>query len=79
MITCEETSILFSEKMDVSLSPGKRLLMKIHLIMCKKCALVKDQLNVLRKVFLGLVEATSIDEIKMPDLSINRIKKEFLE
>jgi hypothetical protein len=36
-------------------------------------------MNVLRKVFLGLEDATSKDEIKMPDSSINRIKKELRE
>lgn len=79
MLTCEEASTLLSEKMDVSLSPAKRMLLQTHLIMCKKCTAVKDQMNVLRKVFLGLEDATSKDEIKMPDSSINRIKKELRE
>ena len=79
MLTCEEASTLLSDKMGASLYPVKRLLLKTQLIMCKKCTAVKDQMIVLRKVFLGLEDATSKDEIKMPDSSINRIKKELRE
>ena len=61
--------------MAVSLSLQKRLLLKTHLKMCNKCNAVKNQMKMLRKVFLGLEDATSKDEIKMPDSSIMRIKK----
>ena len=79
MITCEEASTLLSEKIDVPLSPAKRLLLQTHLLMCRKCTLFKGQLNSLRKVFLGLEDASSKDEIKMPDSSRDRIKQKLRE
>lgn len=75
MTTCEETSILLSENMDVSLSKRKRLLLMTHLMMCRKCKSVKRQLYALREIFFGLGDAASADEIKMPESSTARIKK----
>jgi len=67
MLTCEEASLLLSEKMDVSLSPIKRLLLQTHLLMCRKCTAVKEQMLALRKIFLGLDDASANEEIKLPD------------
>jgi hypothetical protein len=75
MTTCEETSILLSENMDVSLSKRKRLLLMAHLMMCRKCKSVKRQLYALREIFFGLGDAASADEIKMPESSKAQIKK----
>jgi predicted anti-sigma-YlaC factor YlaD len=79
MITCEEASTLLSEKMDVPLSPAKRLLLQTHLLMCRKCTSVKKQMNSLRQVFLGLEDASSKDEINMPDSARDRIKQKLRE
>jgi len=75
MITCQEASESLSAKMDVPLPLAKRLLLQTHLLMCRKCTLFKSQMNALRKVFLGLEDASSKDEIKMPDSSKAHIKK----
>ena len=74
MITCEETAILLSENVDVSLSKGKRLLLMTHIMMCRECKSVKRQLYALREIFFGLGDATSADEIKMSESSKARIK-----
>ena len=79
MLTCEEASLLLSEKMDVSLSPIKRLLLQTHLLMCRKCTAVKEQMLALRKIFQGLDDASANEEIKLPDESRERIKQTLRE
>ena len=79
MITCKEASTLLSEKMDVSLSPAKRFFLQSHLLMCRKCTAVREQLKALRKVFLGLEDASTKDELKLPDSTRERIKQTLRE
>ena len=53
--------------MDVQLSPAKQLLLRMHLILCRKCSVVAQQIKALRKVFIGLEDASSQDEIRSPE------------
>ena len=50
--------------MDVQLSPAKQLLLRMHLILCRKCSVVAQQMKALRKVFIGLEAASAQDEIR---------------
>ena len=79
MITCEEASTLLSAEMDVPISTTKRLLLRMHLMMCRKCISVKHQILSMRKVYLGLEDASSKDEIKMTASSRDRIKQTLRE
>ena len=53
--------------MDVQLTPAKQLLLRMQLILCRKCSVVAQQMKVLRKVFIGLETASSQDEIRSPE------------
>ena len=44
----------------------------------KKCTSVKQQILLMRKVFLGLEDASSKDEIKMTASTRDRIKQTLL-
>ena len=79
MITCEEASTLLSAEMDVPIYTTKRILLRMHLMMCRKCTSVKQQILSMQKVFLGLEDASSKDEIKMTASSRDRIKQTLLE
>jgi hypothetical protein len=79
MITCEEVSTLLSAEMDIPISTTKRILLRMHLMMCRKCTSVKQQILSMRKVFPGLEDASSKDEIKMTTSSRDRIKQTLLE
>ena len=57
MITCEEVSTLLSAEMDVSISATKRILLRMYLMIRKKCTSVKQQILLMRRVFLGLEDA----------------------
>lgn len=79
MITCEETALQLSEKMDVSLSPAKRFLLQVHLMMCRKCADFGQQMKSLRDIFLGLEKASSQDQTGLPEESRKRIQQALLQ
>ena len=61
--------------MDVQLSPAKQLLLRMHLILCRKCSVVSQQIEALRKVFIGLEAASSQDEIRSPESFQKRIQQ----
>ncbi|MBS1254948.1 MAG: hypothetical protein MAG581_00745 [Deltaproteobacteria bacterium] len=79
MITCEETASLLSEKMDVSLSPTQRILLQVHMMMCRSCAEFGQQMRSLRDIFLGLEGASSQDQAGLPEESRKRIKQALLQ
>ena len=61
--------------MDVEISPAKQLLLWMHLILCRKCSVVAQQMKALRKVFIGLEAASSQDEIRSPESFQKRIQQ----
>ena len=61
--------------MDVKLTPAKQLLLRMQLILCRKCSGVAQQMKALRKVFIGLEAASSQDEIRSP----GSLKKHILQ
>ena len=61
--------------MDVQLSLGKQFLLRMHLILCRKCSVVTQQMKALRKVFIGLEAASSQDEIRSPEFFQKRIQQ----
>ena len=61
--------------MDVQLSPAKQLLLRMHLILCRKCSVLSQQMKALRKVFIGLEAASSQDEIRSPESFQKRIQQ----
>ena len=47
----------------------------MHLILCRKCSVVAQQMKALRKVFIGLEAASSQDEIRSPESFQKRIQQ----
>jgi hypothetical protein len=58
MLSCRDVTRLISESMDHSLPLGKRIGMRIHLLMCKFCARYERQLLLIRDTArrLGAIE-----------------------
>jgi len=50
IFNCQHVARLVSESMDHKLSPGRRLGVRFHLLMCNHCARYKKQLNFIRRV-----------------------------
>jgi hypothetical protein len=49
MLSCRDVTQLISESMDTSLPIGKRLGVRVHLLMCKFCARYERQLLLIRE------------------------------
>jgi hypothetical protein len=49
MLSCKDVTQLLSEAMDRSLPPGKRIGVRLHLLICKFCARYERQLLLIRE------------------------------
>lgn len=49
MLSCRDVTQLISESMDTSLPIGKRIGMRLHLLMCKFCTRYERQLLLIRE------------------------------
>lgn len=59
MLSCKDVTKLLSESMDRSLPLGKRIGVRLHLIICKWCARYERQLLLIRETARRL--ATTLD------------------
>jgi len=50
MLSCKEVTRLVSEGMDRRLSLGRRIAVRIHLVMCKFCSRYRRQILLMREV-----------------------------
>jgi hypothetical protein len=55
MLSCKDVTQLISESMDTSLPIGKRIGMRLHLLMCKFCSRYERQLLLIRDTLRYLV------------------------
>lgn len=55
MLSCKDVTQLISESMDTSLPVGKRIGVRIHLLMCRFCARYERQLLLIRETLRRLV------------------------
>lgn len=55
MLSCRDVTQLISRSMDTSLPIGKRIGVRIHLLMCKFCARYERQLLLIRETLRRLV------------------------
>ena len=55
MLSCKDVTRLLSESMDHSLPLGKRIGVRLHLLICKFCARYKRQLLLIRETVRRLV------------------------
>ncbi len=78
MPNCKEMAFLLSEGLDHRLPLIKRLLLKIHLMMCKACKNYKRQmfaLRILSRVYFKSLERFS----KTPSDSLSEISKKKMK
>ena len=73
MITCEEASRLISESLDRKLPMGRRIALRIHLLMCKLCPRFLQQMLFLKEASDHYKE--EIEEDSSYSLSINAREK----
>lgn len=67
MFNCNDVSEKVSRSMDQPLPLGERMMIAIHLGMCKYCRRFRDQLQILRKA-IRLQEPTGGDTDPLPVL-----------
>jgi hypothetical protein len=75
MLSCKDVTQLLSESMDASLPIGKRVGVRLHLLICKFCLRYKRQLLLIRETARRLA---AIDDIPGETLSAEareRIRK----
>ena len=68
MFNCKEVSMMVSESMDRKLPIHHRLLIAVHLLMCKYCNRFKKQLQILRHA-IGLEDIHEEVLDRFPSLS----------
>ena len=73
MITCEEASRLISESLDRKHPMGRRIALRIHLLMCKLCPRFLQQMLFLKEASDHYKE--EIEEDSSYSLSINAREK----
>ncbi len=63
MLSCKDVTRLLSESMDTSLPIGRRIGVRLHLLMCGFCARYERQLNLIRGAarHLAAVEEMPVD------------------
>lgn len=69
MLTCKEVTKLVSKSLDQDLPLGKRIAVRIHLMMCKYCARFKKQMMFLHRMAKELSEKAEYEYPDMPPLS----------
>jgi hypothetical protein len=79
MLVCRDVTRLISESMDTSLPIGKRIGVRIHLLMCKFCARYERQLLLIRETLRRLVAAEDQPEgpagVTLSEEARERIRK----
>lgn len=54
MLSCKDATRLISESMDTALPVGKRIVVRIHLLVCRFCARYERQLLLIRETLRRL-------------------------
>ena len=62
MYSCEEASRLSSRAMEEPLTPTERVLLRMHLMMCKRCSSFAQQIEFLRRASRKLPEVLEKDK-----------------
>ena len=67
MLSCKDVTRLVSESMDRTLPPGKRLGVRLHLLVCRFCERYRRQLLLLREVARHLSSVEEVPGKTFPD------------
>jgi hypothetical protein len=81
MLNCKDVTQLISQSMDTSLPIGKRIGVRIHLLMCRFCSRYEKQLLLIRETMRRLVAAEETSEGPSPETlseeTRERIRRSF--
>ncbi len=61
MYSCEQASKLSSRAMEQPLTPSERMLLRLHLMMCKRCSNFARQIEFLRRASRRVPEVLEKD------------------
>jgi hypothetical protein len=75
MLSCKDVTRLLSEAMDHSLPLGKRIGVRLHILMCKFCARYERQLLLIRETVRHLA-ATVEMPLEMPGETLSQEARE---
>ena len=76
MFKCKQASQLVSRALDKKLSMRERFTLKLHLLMCKHCSRVSQQLNTLNVAISSIGKTIEDDaSITLPPETKNRISQ----
>jgi hypothetical protein len=75
MLSCHDVTQLLSESMDRSLPIGKRIGVRLHLLMCKFCARYERQLLLIRETARRLVATVEAPGETLSEEAKERIRK----
>lgn len=75
-VTCKQNTELASRAMDERLSFSERVTMRLHLLICKNCARLTQQLQMMRTLFRQETESSDASTGLVP-AARQRIKTEL--
>lgn len=79
MLSCKDVTRLISESMDTSLPIGKRIGMRLHLLMCKFCSRYERQLLLIREALKRIVATEGKPEEPPGELLSEEAKERIRE
>ena len=75
MLSCKDVTQLLSESMDASLPIGKRIGVRLHLLICKFCLRYKRQLLLIRETARRLAATEDVPGETLSAEARDRIRK----
>ena len=75
MLSCKDVTRLISESMDHSLPIGKRIGVRLHLLMCKFCSRYERQLLLIRETVRRIVATEEKPGETLSEEAKERIRK----
>jgi hypothetical protein len=75
MLSCKDVTKLLSESMDASLPIGKRIGVRLHLLICRFCARYERQLLLIRETVRRLAATEGIPGETLSAEARERIRK----
>lgn len=74
MMSCQEISLLMSKSQDTRLNWRERLAVRVHLLYCRGCAQLREQLQFLRTAARHWTESSGPEERRLSVAARQRIR-----
>ena len=77
MFNCKEVSLKVSESLDRKLPLHKRIMIRIHMMMCRYCARFQQQMILIRQIarYAKPLESTTEESVKLSEDARARLKQ----